>query len=111
MLLLAQQVGKPLYHSEENMKRHLFTILILLSMLVMPIEVAAAPMASGTATLVSVEYVPGKGPVFIFTVSGKFSRSNLKGSLHVEGGRITVSTVHKWMKSQSNVIPLKKSQV
>jgi len=68
------------------MKRHLFTILSLLSMLVMPIEVAAAPMASGTATLVSVEYVPGKGPVFIFTVSGKFSRSNLKGSLHVEGG-------------------------
>jgi hypothetical protein len=68
------------------MKRHLFTILVLLSMLVMPIGVAAAPMAAGTATLVSVEYVPGKGPVFTFTVSGKFSRSNLKGTLYVEGG-------------------------
>ena len=86
MLLQAQQVGKPQNYSKENMKRHLFTILVLLSMLVMPVGVAAAPMASGTATLVGVQYVPGKGPVFIFSVSGKFSKAELKGSLHVEGG-------------------------
>jgi len=47
---------------------------------------AAAPKAAGAATLVSVQYVPGKGPVFTFSVSGKFSKADLKGSLHVEGG-------------------------
>jgi len=68
------------------MKRSLFTILILLSMFIMPVSVAAAPMSSKSAILMSVEYVPQKGPVFTFTVSGKFSRSNLKGTLHVNGG-------------------------
>jgi hypothetical protein len=48
--------------------------------------VAAAPLAAGTATLVGVEYVPGKGPVFTFSVSGKLSKADLKGSLQVEGG-------------------------
>ena len=47
---------------------------------------AAVPQGAGTATLVSVQYVPGKGPVFTFSVSGKFSKANLKGSLHVKGG-------------------------
>lgn len=69
------------------MKKYLITILVLLSMLVIQVgTVAAAPQAAGTATLVSVQYVPGKGPVFTFSVNGKFSKADLKGSLHVEGG-------------------------
>ena len=68
------------------MKRSLFTILLLLSMLSMLVSIAAAPMSSGSATLISVEYVFQKGPVFTFTVSGKFSKSKLKGTLHVNGG-------------------------
>jgi hypothetical protein len=68
-------------------KKYLITILVLLSMLVVQVGVvAAAPLAAGTATLVSVQYVPGKGPVFTFNVTGEFSRSELKGTLHVEGG-------------------------
>jgi hypothetical protein len=83
---LVTPIGEPKTTQRKSMRRHLFTILVLLSMLMMLVGVAAAPMASGTATLVSVEYVPSKGPVFTFTVSGKFSRSKLKGTLHVEGG-------------------------
>lgn len=68
------------------MKKYLITIFALLAMLVIQVgSVAAAPMADGTATLVSVSH--GKnGPVFTFSVSGKFSKAELKGSLHVEGG-------------------------
>ena len=73
--------------SEETMKKYLLTVLVVFSMLVMLVgTAAAAPLAAGTATLVGVEYVPGKGPVFTFSVSGKFSKADLKGSLQVEGG-------------------------
>lgn len=69
------------------MKKYVLTILVVVSMLVMLVgTVAAAPLAAGTATLVGVQYVPGKGPVFTFSVSGKFSKADLKGSLQVEGG-------------------------
>lgn len=69
------------------MKKYLITILVVLSMsLMLAGTTAAAPLAARTVTLVGVEYVPGKGPVFTFSVSGKFSKANLKGSLHVEGG-------------------------
>jgi hypothetical protein len=69
------------------MKKHLIIILLVLSMLAMLTgTVAAAPFAAGTVTLVSVVYVPGKGPVFTFEVNGKFTNADLKGSLHVEGG-------------------------
>ncbi|MCI0556810.1 MAG: hypothetical protein L0287_38210 [Anaerolineae bacterium] len=68
------------------MKKYLITILALLAMLVIQVgSVAAAPMADGTATLVSVSHGEN-GPVFTFNVNGKFSRAELKGSLHVEGG-------------------------
>jgi hypothetical protein len=53
---------------------------------------AAAPLSSGTITLVSVEYVPQKGPIFTFHVTGHFSKADLKGFVHVEGGEdFTVS--------------------
>lgn len=69
------------------MKKYFITILVVLSMSLMLVgTAAAAPQAAGTATLVSVQYVPGKGPVFTFHVTGKFSKSELKGTLHVEGG-------------------------
>jgi len=70
------------------MKKHLFTLLLVLSMLVTFVGTAAAApsSASGTATLVSVIYVAGKGPVFTFEVTGKFSNADLNGALHVVGG-------------------------
>jgi hypothetical protein len=84
------------------MKKQLIAVMLVISMLTMFVgTVAAAPVASGRATLVGVEYVPGKGPVFTFAVSGEFTSADLKGSLHVEGGddfdlycaRVEASTV------------------
>jgi hypothetical protein len=65
------------------MKKHLFTILAVLSMLAIQVGTAAA--ASASITLVSVEH-GYKGPVFTFSVDGKFSKAELKGTLHVENG-------------------------
>ena len=68
------------------MKKYLVTILVLLSMLIIQVStVAAAPMASGTVSLVSVSH-GFKGPIFTFTVSGDFSKKELKGTVHVQGG-------------------------
>jgi len=69
------------------MKKYLIAILVVLTMFVAQVGiVAAAPMAEGTVTLAGVQYVAGKGPVFTFNVNGKFSKADLKGSLHVENG-------------------------
>ena len=69
------------------MKKYLVAILVVLTMLVAQVGiVAAAPMADGIVTFAGVQYVAGKGPVFTFKVSGKFSKAQLKGSLHVENG-------------------------
>lgn len=65
------------------MKKYLFTVLAVMSMLVMRVGSAAA--ASASITLINVEH-SYKGPVFTFRVSGKFSKAELKGSLHVENG-------------------------
>ena len=68
------------------MKKYLVTILVLLSMLIVQVgTVAAASMASGTVSLVSVSH-GFKGPIFTFTVSGDFSKKDLKGAVHVQGG-------------------------
>jgi len=69
------------------MKKHLFTSLVVLVMLFTSVGVvSAAPTASGTISLSSVNYVASVGPVFKFKVDGKWSKAQLKGSLHVEGG-------------------------
>ena len=68
------------------MKQRLEIILVVLSLLVALVGVAAAPMAAGTIRLAGVQYVPQKGPVFTFQVTGKFPRSALKGTLKVQGG-------------------------
>lgn len=65
------------------MKKYLFTIIIILSMLAMFTGTVAA---AGNVKLVSVIFVPGKGPVFTFEVSGEYSNADLKGALHVVGG-------------------------
>lgn len=69
------------------MKKQLIVIIIVLAMLAaFTGTAAAAPLASGSATLVSVVFVPGKGPVFTFEVSGEFSKSDLEGFVQVDGG-------------------------
>jgi hypothetical protein len=69
------------------MKKTLYVLLFVTAMLISLVGTAsAAPMKSGTVTLAGVDYVPGKGPVFTFNVSGHFSKSELKGSLQVSGG-------------------------
>jgi len=73
-------------HSKENMKKFIITILVLLSMMIIQVgTVAAAPMASGTVLLVSIAH-GFKGPIFTFTISGDFSKKELKGTVHVQGG-------------------------
>lgn len=69
------------------MKKYLITILVLLSMLIIQVGAvaAAAPMAPGTITLVSVGH-GFKGPIFTFSVSGDFSKKELKGTVYVQGG-------------------------
>jgi hypothetical protein len=69
------------------MKKLLLTALFLSALLVSLVgTAAAAPLAGGGITLLSVDYLPGKGPVFTFQVNGHFSRSDLKGFVHVEDG-------------------------
>ena len=68
------------------MKQRRSLILVVLSLMVALVGIAAAPTAAGAVSLVSVVYVPHKGPVFTFEVRGTFSRSNLKGTLNVQGG-------------------------
>ena len=68
------------------MKKKLFIVLLVLSMLMAFAGTAyAAPLAEGTATLVSAEYGQS-GSVFIFSVTGKFSKAELTGTLQVDGG-------------------------
>lgn len=68
------------------MKQRFSIVLVVLSLLVALVGVAAAPMAGRSVRLVGVQFVPQKGPVFTFEVSGNFSRSALKGTVHVQGG-------------------------
>jgi len=69
------------------MKKSVLVVLLVLSMLtVFTRPVAAAPRSAGTATLVSVVYVAGKGPVFTFEVSGSFSNEELNGDLFAVDG-------------------------
>ena len=68
------------------MKTKILAASIVVSMLMMFAgTAAAAPLSDGTATLVSAEHGLS-GAVFIFSVTGDFSRSELNGTAHVEGG-------------------------
>lgn len=68
------------------MKNRFSNVLVILSLLLALVSVAAAPKASGTATLIGAGYVEGKGVVFTFHIDGKFSESDLKGSVTFQGG-------------------------
>jgi|SRR5687767_6506349 hypothetical protein len=65
------------------MKKYLITILTLLIMLVG--QSAGTGAAAGNVTLVGVSWTD-QGPIFTFRVSGKFSKSELRGTVHVENG-------------------------
>jgi hypothetical protein len=60
-------------------------ILTLFSLLAALVSIAAAPSAAGTATLIGAGYVEGKGVVFTFHITGNVSRSDLRGSVSVDG--------------------------
>ena len=68
------------------MKKKLLIVILVLSMLMAFAGTAyAAPLADGTAELVSAEHGLS-GAVFIFRVTGEFSKSDLNGTMHVVGG-------------------------
>lgn len=68
------------------MKKPLFIVLFLFILLISLVGTAsAAPLASKTAFLTLVDY-GYKGPIFTFQVTGKFSRAELNGFVHVQGG-------------------------
>ena len=48
-------------------------------------SLAAAPLAGSAISLVEVRTDPAGGVIFIFNVSGEFSRSELKGFVEVQG--------------------------
>ena len=61
-------------------------VLTVFSLVFALVSIAAAPMPAGNATLISVVFVDGKGMVFTFHVDGEFSRSELRGTVHVNDG-------------------------
>jgi hypothetical protein len=61
-------------------------VLTVFSLVVALVSIAAAPIAARNATLISVVFVNGKGMVFTFQVNGQLSKSELRGSVQVEGG-------------------------
>ncbi len=68
------------------MKKVLFTVLVLLSLLVLVTgTVSAAPPADGVITLVEVRNDRYGDVIFVFNVSGEFSNSRLNGSVNVQG--------------------------
>jgi hypothetical protein len=84
----SQVVGKSMFMKDGKMKKKLTVIIIVFAMLAaFTGTAAAAPLSSGNVTLVSVVFVPGKGPVFTFHVSGEYSKADLKGLVHIPGGR------------------------
>ncbi len=58
---------------------------VLFSLLVFLTSLAAAPLAGSAISLVEVRNDAGGGVIFIFNVSGEFSRSELKGFVEVQG--------------------------
>lgn len=62
------------------------SVWVLLSMLAMLTSIAAAPMAGGRSIyLYEVRNDPHGGVIFVFSVNGRFSRSELKGTVEVQG--------------------------
>jgi len=58
---------------------------ILFSLVIFLTSLAAAPLAGSAISLVDVRNDAGGGVIFIFNVSGEFSRPELKGFVEVQG--------------------------
>ncbi len=58
---------------------------ILFSLVIFLTSLAAAPLAGSAISLVDVRNDAGGGVIFIFNVSGEFSKSELKGFVEVQG--------------------------
>ena len=83
------------------MKARTIRVLLLISLLVFIIGTAAAPMKDGkTAKLLETRYIPGKGVVFIFEVSG-LNKGDLNSASAYAGGN-ALST-HCRFKDDGNV--------
>jgi hypothetical protein len=65
------------------MNKRLIFLITLISILGLAFASAAAP--AKTARLLDIQFIQGKGLVINFKVTGKFSPSDLKGSLYVYG--------------------------
>ena len=68
------------------MNHRISNVLIVLSLLLALVSVAAAPRAAGAVTLIATGYVEGKGVVFTFHITGNVSKSDMKGGVTVDGG-------------------------
>lgn len=60
-------------------------VLVLLSLLAMLTSIAAAPLAASAIALLEVRNDPGGNVIFVFSVNGQFSKSQLKGFVQVQG--------------------------
>lgn len=58
---------------------------ILFSLVIFLTSLAAAPLAGSAISLVDVRNDAGGGVIFIFSVNGEFSKSELKGFVEVQG--------------------------
>ena len=58
---------------------------ILFSLVIFLTSLAAAPLAGSAISLVDVRNDVGGGVIFIFSVNGEFSKSELKGFVEVQG--------------------------
>jgi hypothetical protein len=65
--------------------RKLKFVWVLLSLLLMLVSIAAAPMAASAIALIEVRNDRGGGIMFVFRVDGHFSRSELKGIVNIQG--------------------------
>lgn len=68
------------------MKKIQFRFMVLLSVLAVLVSIAAVPMAGSAISLIEVRNDPLGGVIFVFSVNGKLSKSELKGFVQVQGG-------------------------
>lgn len=68
------------------MKKRMTIILTLISIIAMVAGTAAAPLESRSIKLVSTQFIQGKGVVFLFATTGKFTKSDLKTAFAYTGG-------------------------
>lgn len=68
------------------MKNRLSLLLMLISMIVMVIGTAIAPHAPRTIHFLEARFVEGKGAVFLFEITGKFTQQEMKEAFALGNG-------------------------